>query len=47
VPIEEIIGASHRDPAEATNGICYFGVMARLPRVVVVDVPHHITQRGK
>ena len=20
--------------------------MARLPRVVVVDVPHHVTQRG-
>ena len=24
----------------------YFVFMARLPRVVVVDVPHHVTQRG-
>src|SRR5260370_32415733 len=25
---------------------CYFLPMARLPRVVIVDVPHHVTQRG-
>ena len=25
--------------------LCYFQDMARLPRVVVVDVPHHVTQR--
>lgn len=26
--------------------LCYFLLMARFPRVVVVDVPHHVTQRG-
>jgi len=26
--------------------VCYFLVMARLPRVVAVDTPHHVTQRG-
>jgi putative transposase len=26
--------------------LCYFHAMARLPRVVIVDVPHHVTQRG-
>lgn len=26
--------------------LCYFRSMARFPRVVVVDVPHHVTQRG-
>ena len=25
---------------------CYVSGMARWPRVVVVDVPHHVTQRG-
>jgi hypothetical protein len=25
---------------------CYVSIMARLPRVVVVGVPHHVTQRG-
>jgi REP element-mobilizing transposase RayT len=28
------------------DSICYFSAMARLPRVVVVDVAHHVTQRG-
>jgi putative transposase len=26
--------------------VCYFLIMARLPRVVVADVAHHVTQRG-
>jgi len=26
--------------------LCYFLTMARLPRIVVADVPHHVTQRG-
>ena len=26
--------------------LCYFHAMARLPRVVIVDIPHHVTQRG-
>ena len=29
-----------------TDYPCYFLAMARLPRVVVVDVAHHVTQRG-
>ncbi len=30
----------------AQHGSDTFPTMARLPRVVVVDVPHHVTQRG-
>jgi REP element-mobilizing transposase RayT len=38
-----------RDGAEIpreSSPFCYFLTMARFPRVVVVDVPHHVTQRG-
>src|SRR5208282_5906042 len=30
----------------APHPVCYLRAMARLPRVVIVDVPHHVTQRG-
>jgi REP element-mobilizing transposase RayT len=29
-----------------SDHVCYFLTMARLPRVVVADVAHHVTQRG-
>jgi len=44
------IWESHRQPQAIVVGgpghPCYFLSMARLPRVVIVDVPHHVTQRG-
>ena len=39
----------HKVGHDASGGrglLCYFLSMARLPRVVVTGVPHHITQRG-
>jgi len=39
---------ARKRPRSPTEEIifCYFSDMARLPRVVVVDVAHHVTQRG-
>ena len=30
----------------SAGSLLYFHLMSRLPRLVVVDVPHHVTQRG-
>ena len=50
-PIISSRSGNHRTPTRAIavggpGHPCYFLLMARLPRVVIVDVPHHVTQRG-